>query len=82
MLLPDATKTTARDDTPVLVLKSDFVKYVKRGTNITPPPIPKIPESSPPIEPIMKYINTYFRNLGKSSLPSSFIVSSWSIEDI
>ena len=66
----------------MLVLKSDLVKYVKRGTNTTPPPMPNIPESSPPMEPIMKYIITYFRNLGKSSLPSNFIVSSWLIEDI
>ena len=76
MLLPLATKTTASDETPVLVLNSDLVKYVNSGTKTTPPPIPRIPERSPPIEPIKKYINTYLRNFGKSSLPSSLIVSS------
>ena len=82
MLLPVATKTTAKEEIPVLVLKSVFVKQVKRGTKTTPPPMPNIPESNPPIEPIRKYIINYFRNLGKSSLPSSLIVSSWLIEEI
>lgn len=52
MLLVVATKTTAIEDIPVLTLKSLSVKYVKRGTNTTPPPIPNIPERNPPTDPM------------------------------
>ena len=53
-LLAEATKTTASEEIPVLVLKSIFVRYVNSGTKITPPPTPRRPDNMPPVKPIIK----------------------------